>query len=67
METRADPKLVQQLRSRLAEAGGPTRAKQRDGLLWTGESRVEYEERVMSDESAWLSVSMGNARSILPR
>ena len=57
--------LKQRLLERMAIMA--TAAKQRlsAGPFGTGESRKDFEARIMSDESAWEGLSR-NSRSILP-
>ena len=58
--------LKVQLLERMARLKTTAIAKLGFGLFGTGESREDFEKRIMNDESAWTSVS-NKDRSILPR
>ena len=66
METTAKPNLAQQLRDRLAKMKAIALQALGAGPFGTGESRKDYEARIMGDEGAWTNMNDRN-RSILPR
>jgi hypothetical protein len=58
--------LKAQLRNRLASMATAAKQALGAGPFGTGESRKDFEHRIMNDESAWTNVS-DKDRSILPR
>jgi hypothetical protein len=58
--------LKQRLLERMAIMATAAKQALGAGPFGTGESRKDFERRIMSDESAWTSVS-NKDRSILPR
>lgn len=58
--------LKQQLLNRMAKVSAPVLNKLGFGPFGTGESRKDFENRIMSDESAWTNMNHRD-RSILPR
>ena len=72
------PTLAEQLRARIREHGllsttklvaGVVREVVSEGLFGNGESREQYEKRIMETPEAWKGVSFGDSSngSILPR
>jgi methylmalonyl-CoA mutase cobalamin-binding subunit len=66
METTAKLDLKQQLRDRLAAAGGARMYALCAGPFGTGESRKDYEKRIMETEDAWTNMNP-RTQGILPR
>lgn len=66
METTAQPSLKTQLLERMAQAKVAIIHKLSAGPFGTGESRKDFEARIMNDESAWTNVS-NKDRSTLPK
>ena len=58
--------LKQQLLERMSQAKATVVSKLSAGPFGTGESRKDFEARIMSDESAWTNLN-SHGRSILPR
>ena len=58
--------LKAQLRNRLASMATAAKQALGAGPFGAGESRKDFEHRIMNDESAWTNVS-DKDRSILPR
>lgn len=66
METiTVNPNLKQQLLDRLAKMKVAAIQAMGAGPFGTGESRRDFEHRIMNDESAWTNMN-GKDRSILP-
>lgn len=66
METTVNPKLKQQLLERLAKMKAAAVQAMGAGPFGTGESRKDFEHRIMNDESAWTNIGH-NKQGILPR
>jgi hypothetical protein len=58
--------LKKQLRERMSAMKVAVKQALGAGPFGTGESRKDFEERIMNDESAWTSTN-GSAQGILPR
>ncbi len=58
--------LKVQLLERMARLKTTAIAKLGFGLFGTGESREDFEKRIMNDESAWMNMNDRN-QGILPR
>jgi hypothetical protein len=58
--------LKQQLLERMAKVATPVLSKLGFGPFGTGESREDFEKRIMNDESAWTNMSH-KGQGILPR
>lgn len=66
METTVNPKLKQQLLERLAKMKAAAVQAMGAGPFGTGESRKDYEKRIMETEDAWTNIDH-NKQGILPR
>ena len=66
METTVNQNLKQQVLSRLAKMKATALQALGAGPFGTGESREDFEKRIMEDESAWTGLS-NKTGSILPR
>ena len=58
--------LKQRLLDRMAKTVVPVLSKLGAGPFGTGESRKEFEHRIMNDESAWTNMNH-KGQGILPR
>ena len=66
METTVNQNLKQQVLERLAKMKAAAIQAMGAGPFGTGESRKDFEERIMNDESAWTNMG-SKGQGILPR
>ena len=65
-KTVQEPSLKQRLLERMAIMATATKQALGAGPFGTGESRKDFEHRIMNDESAWTNMSH-KGQGILPR